>query len=65
MGLESAWMVGDTPDDLVAARAAGVVPVGVCPPGEDGEGSPLPAALEAAGAARVLRSLDELEGMLP
>lgn len=33
LGASSAWFFGDTPDDMRAAVAAGVVPVGVIPPG--------------------------------
>ncbi len=59
LGVETAWMVGDTPDDLQAARAAGVLPVGITAPGED----PLAAAqiLAAAGAACVLDKPADLE----
>lgn len=63
LGVGRAWMVGDTPDDVVAARGAGVVPIGIVPPGADvstGE-----RALLAAGAARVLRDLQDLEDLLP
>lgn len=63
LGVTRAWMVGDTPDDVVAARGAGVVPIGIVPPGgdfPDGE-----RALLAAGAARVLRDLQDLEDLLP
>ncbi len=60
LGVTRAWMIGDTVDDVVAARNAGVVPLGVCPPGEDARD-----ALARAGAARVLRELDELGGLLP
>jgi len=35
LGTQSAWMIGDTPDDIVAARAAGVVPIGIAAPGDD------------------------------
>lgn len=35
MGIETAWMIGDTPDDIRAARKAGVVPVGVLAPGDE------------------------------
>ena len=52
LGVERAWMLGDTPDDLVAARAAGVLPVGVVPPGEAPEATT--ATLSRAGAWRVL-----------
>ena len=63
LGVELAWMVGDTPDDLVAARGAGVVPIGVVPPGAD----PCRArtALQAAGAARVLSRTEDLTALLP
>lgn len=63
LGVERAWMVGDTPDDLRAALAAGVLPLALAAPGDD-RGS-LAAALLAAGAARVLASLGELEELLP
>lgn len=61
LGATTAWMVGDTVDDVRAARAAGVVPLGVRAPGETGNGS----ALITAGAARVLDRLEDLEGLLP
>jgi HAD superfamily hydrolase (TIGR01548 family) len=63
LGVERAWMVGDTPDDLVAARGAGVVPIGVVPPGADP--SRTRTALEAAGAARVLSRTEDLTALLP
>lgn len=49
LGVRRAWMLGDTPDDLRAARAAAVLPLGVALGSED-----LDAALTAAGAAAVL-----------
>jgi HAD superfamily hydrolase (TIGR01548 family) len=49
MGVERAWFIGDTVDDVVAARAAGLVPVGVSR--DDGGDS----ILFKAGAARVVR----------
>lgn len=55
LGATHAWMVGDTPDDIVAARGAGVVPLGI---NADAR------TLTAAGAARVLKTLDEMEEML-
>jgi len=58
-----AWMVGDTPDDVRAARAAGVVPLGVVAPGDDRAAAER--TLLAAGAARVLNRLDDLESLLP
>jgi len=55
LGATRAWMVGDTPDDIVAARGAGAVPLGINANAE---------TLTAAGAARVLTTLDEMEEML-
>lgn len=63
LGVGHAWMLGDTVDDVRAARAAGVVPLGVLPPGELDPA--LPAALFAAGAARVLDSVVAVEPILP
>jgi histidinol-phosphate aminotransferase len=60
LGLGRAWLVGDTPDDLRAARAAGVVPIGIRAPGDTD-----PTALLTAGAARVLAALTDLETLLP
>lgn len=58
LGVTRGWMVGDTPDDARAARAAGVLPLGVTAPGESrGEVAP---ALVAAGAALVLDQLSDL-----
>ena len=58
LGVTRAWMLGDTPDDLVAARAAGVVPVGVAPPGERLESAKT--TLIEAGAACVLEKTEQL-----
>jgi HAD superfamily hydrolase (TIGR01548 family) len=63
LGVERAWMVGDTRDDITAARGARVVPLAVIAPGEERDRAG--AALLNAGAARVLRDLDALEEMLP
>ncbi len=57
------WMLGDTVHDVRAARGAGVVPLGIVAPGEDAERAT--AALFAAGAARILASVAELEDLLP
>lgn len=56
LGVRRAWMIGDTVDDLVAAKAAGVIPLAVANDGDD----PTP----LAGAARVMRSVNELEEVL-
>lgn len=62
LGVGAAWMVGDTPDDVRAARFAGVVPLGIAAPGHNHEATD--ALLTRAGAARTLRTLDELESLL-
>jgi pyrophosphatase PpaX len=49
-----AWMVGDTPDDVAAGRAAGVTTVGIT------TGAYQRDALVAAGAEYVIASADEL-----
>lgn len=63
LGVSRAWMVGDTPDDIMAARAASVVPIGVVVPGESRDA--VAPALLAAGAALILDQLDNLLEMLP
>lgn len=57
LGVRRAWMVGDTPDDVIAARGAGVLPLGVLPPDDD---TRIGEAQLAAGAARVLPALESL-----
>ena len=63
LGVARAWMIGDTPDDIRAARAAGVLPLGIVAPGDQSE--PMARVLAGAGAARVLDHLDQLEEVLP
>jgi histidinol-phosphate aminotransferase len=63
LGVTSAWMVGDTPDDLVAARAARVLPVGICAPSRSDAVSR--DGLAQTGAYRVLDQLADLQEMLP
>lgn len=63
LGVAGAWMLGDTPDDIVAARAAGVVPIAVPAPGDDPAESAR--ALGRAGAARVVSTVNELLELLP
>jgi phosphoglycolate phosphatase-like HAD superfamily hydrolase len=55
-------MVGDTPDDARAARAAGALPLGVTAPGESRDA--VAPALLGAGAALVLDRLSDLEEVL-
>ena len=63
LGVTHAWMLGDTPDDIRAARRAQVLPLGVTfqkdDVPEDGAHT-----LLAAGAARVLGHPDELEELI-
>jgi histidinol-phosphate aminotransferase len=61
LGVRRAWMLGDTPDDIDAARSAGVVPIGVVAPGDD----PGRARQSLRNSARVLDNTNDLEGMLP
>jgi histidinol-phosphate aminotransferase len=62
LGSSHAWMLGDTPDDLWAARAAGVLPIGCRAPGDAAVAD---TSLVEAGAAQILDSVDQLEGVLP
>ena len=64
LNVERAWMVGDTPDDVVAARAAAVLPIGCLPPG-CGAPDELRASLHEAGAGFVLNETTEIEELLP
>ena len=63
LGVERAWMVGDTPDDIRAATAAGVLPIGVVAPGPDPTATT--AALRESGAATVLGTINDLLELLP
>lgn len=56
LGVERSWMFGDTVDDLMAARGAGVVPIGVAVPGDDRS--------VLAGSARIVDSINEIEEIL-
>ncbi|MDZ4754441.1 MAG: aminotransferase class I/II-fold pyridoxal phosphate-dependent enzyme [Phycisphaerae bacterium] len=62
LDVRSAWLIGDTPDDIVAARGAAVVPLGIPAPGDTGDAA---ITLTSAGAAIVLTSLAQLETLLP
>ena len=54
LGVGSAWMLGDNPGDVTAARGAGVVPLAIAP---SGIGAEVHAErLRAAGAARLVTS---------
>ena len=58
LGVTRAWMIGDTPDDIIAARSSRVVPIGVIPPGVNP--NPLTLTLLKAGAAIVLNRWDDI-----
>ena len=60
LAVEHAWLVGDTRDDIEAARSAEVLPIGVAAPGSD------PRATQALSpAARTLDRTHDLEELLP
>jgi histidinol-phosphate aminotransferase len=63
LGTKHAWYVGDTPDDMSAARAAGIVPVACIAPGHDQTSSR--SLLLRAGAGAVIASINELPELLP
>lgn len=54
LGARTAWMLGDTPDDIDAARAAGVAPFGVAPPSDPDTTAAITEGLSARGVADVL-----------
>lgn len=58
LGVPRAWMLGDNPSDVQAARGAGVVPLAILPRGIGAEAQV--ARLVAAGAARLVAGLAEL-----
>lgn len=63
VGATRGWMIGDTPDDVLASRSAGLLPLGVIAPGDDN--ARMTEALLRAGAARVIPTLASLENLLP
>jgi phosphoglycolate phosphatase-like HAD superfamily hydrolase len=62
LGTRRAWMIGDTPDDVHAARAAGIPAIGVVAKADE----PRRArdALIGAGAAHILDDLADLDTLL-
>jgi len=66
LGVDRAWMIGDTPHDVRAARGARALPLGLLPPGTDGDvADETRRALVGAGAGRVLAGIEDLEELLP
>jgi histidinol-phosphate aminotransferase len=62
LGVRRAWMLGDNPSDVTAARAAGVVPLAVEPAG--GGASRHAERLRQAGAARLVAGAPALLALL-
>jgi histidinol-phosphate aminotransferase len=63
LGVRTVWLLGDTPDDMQAARQAGVLPIGVVAPGDDPELATK--TLRDAGAATVLSAASAIQEILP
>ncbi|MDP8224790.1 MAG: TIGR01548 family HAD-type hydrolase [Candidatus Lernaella stagnicola] len=61
LGVDRAWFIGDTTDDISAARHAGALPLGV----QNNVDTAAETAMYEAGAARVLTNLRQLEDLLP
>ena len=65
LGADTAWMLGDTRDDVESARAAGALALGVLPPGGDAAArAALTRQLCAAGAGRCLDRTLQLQELL-
>lgn len=65
LGVRTAWMLGDTRDDVESARAAGAIPIGVLPPGgTDPDRRALKDQLCAAGAGVCLDRTPQLQELL-
>ena len=61
---KTAWMLGDTPDDIWASIGAGVVPIGVIPPDQsEEETESVRSALDDAGAALIVKADDDFGGL--
>ena len=61
LGVDRAWFLGDTTDDVEAARAAGAIPIGVIAPGAPARRT----ARTLSKAAHVLTRTTDLEELLP
>lgn len=57
--VEKAVLIGDTPDDMVAANYAGAVPLGILSPGERGNAL-VKQSLVESGAALIIENLEQL-----
>eukprot|EP01117_Protostelium_nocturnum_P010052 TRINITY_DN3584_c1_g1_i3.p1 TRINITY_DN3584_c1_g1~~TRINITY_DN3584_c1_g1_i3.p1 ORF type:complete len:1502 (-),score=554.93 TRINITY_DN3584_c1_g1_i3:1002-5507(-) len=63
LGKQNGMMVGDTPDDILSARGAGITGLGIPAPKERGNQKTLD-SLYSSGAYRVLQSLEDLRQLL-
>lgn len=66
MNISSAWLIGDTPDDIIAARRAGVVPIAIVAPSDKqtaGDSTERD-VLDRCGPAVVLDRLQQLQEIL-
>lgn len=62
LGVDGGWLLGDNPSDVLAARAAGVVPLAVAPRGIGAEAHA--ARLVAAGAVQLVAGVAGLRTLL-
>jgi phosphoglycolate phosphatase-like HAD superfamily hydrolase len=62
LGQDDTWMIGDTPDDIRSAVAAGIEAIGVIAPSDSPEEART--AMLAAGAKTVLNRTTELKELL-
>lgn len=64
--VRTAWLIGDTPDDVRSARAAGALPIAVIAPGTEAASSALVRdSLLANGAGVCLDNIESLGELLP
>jgi len=63
LGVETAWMLGDNPSDVTAARGGGAVPLAVTPRGIGAESHA--DRLRGAGAVRLVDGVASLRALLP
>lgn len=63
MNVERIWMIGDTPDDIGAARSAGQVAVGIVAPADHAEFASQ--KLQEASATKIVNNLKEFGTLLP
>jgi len=60
LGVTSAWMIGDTPDDINAAESAGILGIGMTT-----DTGPRAASLVQTGAVAVIPNIQSLKRFLP